>query len=170
EAHERNLIHRDIKPANIILCERGGMPDVAKVLDYGLVKELTTDTGTSAQIVLGTPAYIAPEAVTDPTGIGPGVDIYALGAVGYFLLTTQRVFHGATDLDTCMQHVTKAPPPLAEHGIEVSPALEAILMKCLAKQPGDRYASALALADALRELEPLGDWNDERAASWWAKH
>jgi len=170
EAHERNLIHRDIKPANIILCERGGMPDVVKVLDYGLVKELTTETGASQQVVLGTPAYIAPEAVTDPSKVGPGVDLYACGAVGYFLLSAQRVFHGATDLDTCLQHVTKAPPPLAEHGIEVPPALEAILMKCLAKQPGDRYPSAQALADALRDLGSLGDWDDDRAAAWWAKH
>jgi serine/threonine-protein kinase len=170
EAHERKLIHRDVKPANIILCERGAMPDFVKVVDYGLVKELAADSGQSTQIVLGTPAYIAPEAFTDPSSIGPGVDLYALGAVGYFLLTGRRVFTGATDLDTCIQHVTKEPTRPSEHGVEVPKGLEDILMQCLAKKPADRYPSADALAEALTALGSLGDWSDEQAAAWWEKH
>ena len=136
EAHDRGIIHRDIKPANIILCERGGMPDVAKVVDFGLVKEITGDGGKSQQVILGTPAYIAPEAVTDPDRVGPACDLYALGAVGYFLLTGRRVFDGKTAVDVCIQHVTDAPkPPSSISAVHIPPELEAILMKCLQKNP-----------------------------------
>ncbi len=170
EAHELSFIHRDIKPANIILCERGAIPDFVKVVDYGLVKEVAKDTGASTQIVLGTPAYIAPEAFTEPASVGPGADLYAVGCVGYFLLTAKRVFTGATDLDTCVQHVTKVPTPISEHVDGVPPALEAIIMRCLAKTPAERYASAQELADALRELANIGRWSEDDATGWWTKH
>jgi serine/threonine-protein kinase len=111
EAHDLGLVHRDIKPANIILCERGGNPDVAKVLDFGLVKEFTAEGGQTAQVILGTPAYLAPEALTDPQQVGPAFDLYALGCVGYFLLTGRRVFEGKTDIDICTKHVTAQPTP-----------------------------------------------------------
>src|SRR5262249_22697179 len=163
EAHGKNIIHRDIKPANIILCERGGMPDVAKVVDYGLVKEIAANTGDSTQVVMGTPAYVAPEAVTDPSTIGPAVDVYALGCVGYFLLTGRRVFDGNTAVDICIQHVT-APPRALDP--DVPAALAAVIATCLAKRPHERYASAAALADALGALA-LADWTDARARAWW---
>src|SRR5205823_13279930 len=131
------MIHHDIKPANIIVCERGGMPDVAKVVDFGLVRELTADTGTSTQVILGTPAYVAPEAVTDPAHVGPAVDLYALGAVGYFLLTGRRVFEGKTAVELCIQHVSATPVPpsqVAANGAScVSGELDAIVLRCLAK-------------------------------------
>ena len=168
EAHDRGLIHRDIKPANILLCERGAMPDVAKVVDFGLVKEFTTETGASTQVILGTPAYIAPEAVTDPNSIGPAVDLYALGAVGYFLLTGRRMFEGKTAVDVCIQHVTTIPRrPSEVAAIHVPPELEAVIMRCVAKQPGDRHASAAALAVALAECPRGTDWNEEEARAWW---
>jgi serine/threonine-protein kinase len=169
EAHVANLIHRDIKPANIILCERGGVPDVAKVVDFGLVKDFTVNTGDTGQVVLGTPAYLAPEAMTDPGNVGPGVDIYALGAVGYYLLTGQPMFTGKTGVDVCIQHVTKPvtpPSKIAAH--HISPELEAIIMRCVAKSPGDRYPSALALGDALKALPATTDWNASEARLWWA--
>jgi len=167
EAHAARLIHRDIKPANIILCERGAVPDVAKVVDFGLVKEITRDTGASTQGVLGTPAYVAPEAVTDPDHITRAVDLYALGAVGYFLITGRPVFEGKTAVDVCIQHVTQPPRPPSELGVAIAPALEAVLMRCLAKQPSQRYPSAAALAEALEALPPAGDWGKPDALAWW---
>jgi eukaryotic-like serine/threonine-protein kinase len=166
EAHAAKLIHRDIKPANIILCERGTVLDVAKVVDFGLVQEITRGAATASQIVLGTPAYIAPEAVTDPDEITHAVDLYALGAVGYFLITGKRLFEGKTAVDVCLQHVTQPPRPPSELA-RVAPELEAVVMTCLAKLPAERYPSAAALAEALEALPPAGDWSKADAAAWW---
>jgi len=166
EAHRKGIIHRDIKPANIILCERGDVPDVAKVVDFGLVKEITAEKGES--MILGTPAYVAPEAVTDPATIGPAVDLYALGCVGYFLLTGRRVFEGKTNVDLCVQHVTAQPKPPTSHGVKMPAELERVILMCLAKQPADRPASAAALAKLLREVPAARDWSEEEAIAWWS--
>jgi serine/threonine-protein kinase len=166
EAHRRGLIHRDIKPANIILCERGDVPDVAKVVDFGLVKEFASRVGKSSRGILGTPAYIAPESVTDPARVGPAADLYTLGAVAYFLLTGKRVFDGKTSVDVCVQHVTAKPIPPSQLAA-VPSQLEQIILGCLAKQPADRPASAAALAKQLRAVPASGDWSDEEALRWW---
>ncbi|MEO8703803.1 MAG: serine/threonine-protein kinase [Kofleriaceae bacterium] len=168
EAHEANLIHRDIKPPNIILCERGGVPDVAKVVDFGLVQEITAEAGTNATTILGTPHYLAPEGVTDPAHVGPAADLYAVGAVGYYLLTGKRVFDGKTPREVCMQHVTQPPRPLADvTDRPIAPELAAVIMKCLAKRPEDRFASAGALADTLEAIVSAGDWSRDAARAWW---
>jgi serine/threonine protein kinase len=168
EAHTAKLIHRDIKPANIILCERGTVLDVAKVVDFGLVQEIARGATTASQAVLGTPAYIAPEAVTDPDAITHAVDLYALGAVGYFLITGRRLFEGKTAVEVCIQHVTQLPtPPSALPGVAIAPGLEAILLRCLAKLPAERFASAAALAEALAAVPRAGDWTQADAAAWW---
>jgi serine/threonine-protein kinase len=168
EAHEAGIIHRDIKPANIILCERGGVADVAKVVDFGLVKEITRDTSTSAQLILGTPAYVAPEAVTDPARIGPTVDLYALGCVGYFLLTGRRVFEGKTAIELCVQHVTAAPRRPSEVAqLQVPAELEDLILRCLAKDPAARFESASQLAEALEALPRARDWTRADARRWW---
>jgi len=166
EAHRRGIIHRDIKPANIILCERGDVPDVAKVVDYGLVKEITAEKGES--MILGTPAYVAPEAVTDPATVGPAADLYAVGLVGYFLLTGRRVFEGNTAVDVCVQHVTATPKPPSSHGVKLPPELEQIILQCLAKQPSERPADASTLAKLLATVSPAGDWSDDEAHRWWS--
>jgi eukaryotic-like serine/threonine-protein kinase len=169
EAHRRNIIHRDIKPANVLLCERGAVPDVAKVVDFGLAKEINADTGgDSTRSILGTPAYIAPEAVTDPATIGPPADLYAVGAVGYFLLTGRRVFEAKTNLDLCIQHVTATPkPPSTMTKNPIQPELEALILRCLAKSPAERPASADELAKLLREVPSARVWSDASALQWW---
>jgi len=167
EAHRRGMVHRDIKPGNIILCERGDVPDVAKVVDFGLVKELGSG-GTERTGILGTPAYVAPELVTDPDSTGPATDLYALGAVGYFLLTGRRVFEGKTAVEVCIQHVTQTPVPPSEIALHVSPALEELILRCLAKRPGDRPQSATALARLLRALPAGSEWSEDEAGRWWS--
>jgi eukaryotic-like serine/threonine-protein kinase len=168
EAHGRGLIHRDVKPANIILSERGGVPDIAKVLDFGLVKELATDGGVSTRGVMGTPAYISPETVTDPDRVGPQSDLYALGAVGYYLLTGKRLFDGKTTVDVCVQHVTAEPARVSSH-VAVPEALDAIIFACLAKNPADRPASARDLAKRLQEVPIADAWSEAIAVQWWVE-
>jgi eukaryotic-like serine/threonine-protein kinase len=180
EAHGNNIIHRDIKPANIILCERGGQPDVAKVVDYGLVKSLDRSQAADAELVrrnltldtqsiLGTPGYLAPEAITGKAKLGPAVDLYSLGAVGYYLLTGRRVFEGETPMAICIQHVTKtavAPSKITSNPIP--PELETIIMSCLERNAADRPVSADALARLLRKVPASADWDEDKASAWWS--
>jgi eukaryotic-like serine/threonine-protein kinase len=169
EAHTFGIIHRDIKPANILLCERGAQPDVAKVVDYGLVKEVSDpDPGKSAaRIILGTPTFIAPEAVSDPQSVGPAGDLYALGCVGYFLLTGRPLYEGKSSVDICIQHVTSTPKrPSEVTERPIPPALEDVIMHCLEKTPSAR-PDAARLAQLLRVLPPAGDWSDHDAVTWW---
>jgi serine/threonine-protein kinase len=169
EAHDSGIIHRDIKPANIIVCERGGEPDVAKVVDYGLVKEIDRESAQSAQVILGTPAYVAPEAITEPERVGPPADLYAVGAVAYFLLTGKRVFAGKTAIEVCLQHVTAEPVPPSRIA-EIPAELEALVLSCLAKKPDARPASAAALADALAHTPVPQAWSETDARAWWRAH
>lgn len=171
EAHAKGLVHRDIKPANMFLCHRGGIPDVVKVLDFGLVKELATEGGvTNVDVVAGTPAYLSPEAITAPDTLGPSADIYALGAVGYFLLTGEPVFSGATVVEICGHHVHSAPePPSRRSPLTLSDDLEAVILRCLAKKPEERPPDVRELRRALRSLPESTQWDDEQAEAWWAE-
>jgi eukaryotic-like serine/threonine-protein kinase len=161
EAHDSGIIHRDIKPANIMLCQRGGIPDVAKVVDFGLAEKIAAGSG-AAQLV-GTPAYLAPEAIREPGAAAPSIDLYALGCVGYFLLTGRRVFDGKTPEQLCKQHVEDTPEPL---GDKVPEGLAHAIKRCLAKQPADRHASAAELAATLGAIE-ASDWGEADALAWW---
>jgi eukaryotic-like serine/threonine-protein kinase len=171
EAHTVGLIHRDIKPANILLCCRAHTPDVAKVVDFGLVKEITRDADESAvKIIAGTPAYLAPETVTDPDAVGPRSDLYSVGAVAYFLLTGKRIFDGNNALDVCVKQVSHAPVPPSERTDNPIPApLEQLVLRCLAKDPAQRPASARALRDELGALEIHQEWNEAAALAWWSE-
>lgn len=172
EAHSIGLIHRDIKPANIMLCKHGGEDDVVKLLDFGLVKEI--DVGddaklTGANTITGTPQYMAPESILTPDAADARTDLYALGAVAYFLLAGSEVFDGASIVAVCGQHIHEAPKPFAERGVAVPMELEAIVLACLEKKPERRPESA---ADLRKRLEACGcaPWTSEEAASWWREH
>jgi eukaryotic-like serine/threonine-protein kinase len=173
EAHARGVIHRDIKPANVILCRRGQVPDFVKVVDFGLVKEIVKSDEHSANVtaagtITGTPAYLAPEAMTDPESVGPASDLYAVGALGYFLVTGEMVFGNKTLLQICSDHLKTKPIPPSKRrpDLAIPERLEALILQCLEKKPGDRPASARAFADALGEVPALG-WSKADAMKWW---
>jgi tRNA A-37 threonylcarbamoyl transferase component Bud32 len=168
EAHAVGLIHRDIKPSNIILCERGGLPDVAKVVDFGLVKELgASDDLTRDDTLVGTPLYLAPEAIRS-SNVDARSDLYSLGAVAYFLLTGTRVFGGQTVVEICSHHLQTPPePPSQRLGRPVEKTLEAWVLACLEKDPSRRPRSAAAAAEALDRAAAVGAWNAEAAREWW---
>ena len=172
EAHERGLVHRDIKPANIYLCERGGISDVVKVLDFGLVKELKRDGAnlTDVNVVAGTPAFLSPEAITSPDDVGPAADLYAVGGVAYFLLTGEMVFDGATVAEVCGHHVHSQPePPSSRIGESLDDELESVVLSCLAKDPAQRPPSARELKRRFGRIVDLSRWNDEKARGWWER-
>jgi eukaryotic-like serine/threonine-protein kinase len=110
----KGLIHRDIKPANVVLCQRGGIADMAKVIDFGLVKDIQTGSpaASTGDVLTGTPLFMAPEAITHPDRVDGRTDLYALGAVGYFLLTGEYVFDGATLVEVCSHHLHATPTRL----------------------------------------------------------
>ena len=175
EAHEHGLIHRDIKPGNIILTERGGIPDVAKVVDFGLVKSLdrsgteSTMLMTAQTVLTGTPLYIAPEAIRGDHNVDARSDLYALGAVGYFLLTATPVFQSDNVVEVFAHHLHTEPTlPSARGGHAVPPDLEAIIMQCLSKDPDARPASARALGKELAQCARMTPWSLEHAESLWA--
>jgi serine/threonine-protein kinase len=176
EAHALGVIHRDIKPANVILTNRGGVPDVAKVVDFGLVTRLDTGSDAAATldrapVVAGTPLYFSPEAIAAPDRIDARSDIYALGAVGYLLLTGQRLFEARTILELCAHHLHTPPvPPSVRLGRATDPLLETTLLQCLAKEPGDRPPSAVALEEMLGRSAAAGEWTFEDARDWWRVH
>jgi hypothetical protein len=173
EAHAVGLIHRDIKPANIILTARAGLADFVKVLDFGLVKADDADEAaklTQANATVGTPHYLSPEAVENPESVTPQADVYAIGAVAYYLVTGTQVFSGKTVMEICMKHVRTAPdPPSRRLGQPVSGGLEDLILRCLAKNPLDRPAGTRALAEELDQLEVAGSWTRADADAWWAE-
>jgi len=169
EAHSIGLIHRDIKPANIALCERAGVYDVVKVLDFGLVKELGTDSAsTTTASLTGTPLYLSPEAITAPDKVDGRSDLYAVGGVAFWLLTGTHVFEGNTVVEVCSHHLHTKPETASARLGQVVPAdLEAVIARCLEKDPAKRFADAEALAHALDACDSVDDWSDALATAWW---
>jgi eukaryotic-like serine/threonine-protein kinase len=170
EAHEVGLIHRDVKPANVILmAQRGGSADVAKVVDFGLVKDLDQRTDLSREDrIAGTPLYLAPEAITTPGRVGARSDLYSLGCVGYYLLTGKPVFEGANVVEVCGHHLHTQPVPPAERlGRALPDGLCALLLSCLEKDPARRPSFAGAFRESLDALSGVPAWSGEDARSWW---
>jgi serine/threonine-protein kinase len=170
EAHALGLIHRDIKPANIVLTDRPDEPDVVKVVDFGLAKRFggNLDESATGDAIVGTPLYMAPEAISQPDTIDGRSDLYAVGAVAYFLLTGQHVFEAPTVIQVCSKHMLEAPIPPSERLGKALPAdLEAIVLGCLAKEPDDRPASAASLRSSLLACADAASIDLPRARAWW---
>jgi serine/threonine-protein kinase len=174
EAHGQGLLHRDIKPANIFLCRRRGEPDMVKVLDFGLVKELGAPKEaaiTQSSTLTGTPLYLSPEAISQPEGIDARSDLYSVGAVGYFLLTGRPLFEGHNLVEICAHHLHSSPVPPAERlGRPLPEALSQLVLRCLEKNPRERFASARELRQALAACTQVGQWSEEDAERWWEQH
>ena len=172
EAHAAGLIHRDLKPSNIMLCERGGLLDFVKVLDFGLVKQQHQQQDlalTDITSLTGTPLYLPPEAVQAPETLDVRADLYQLGAIAYYLLVGHHVFSGETAYDVLAQHVGVVPePPSAALGRPLSPELEKLVLRCLEKDPGKRHANAGELLAALERCRVAGSWGQREAHEWWA--
>jgi serine/threonine-protein kinase len=177
EAHYRGMVHRDIKPANVYLCRHALQHDFVKVLDFGLVKHqavpVTPDdlrlsqTGT----IHGTPSYLAPEIARGDSSIDGRADLYALGCVAYWLLTGRLVFERDTYPAMLLAHATVLPPPPSRHAEQgIPPALDDIVLTCLAKEPADRVQDAEDLRARLAAVELASPWTEARAAEWWKRH
>ena len=173
EAHSIDLIHRDIKPLNVILCERGGRFDTVKVLDFGLVKDISGQNTehTEAHELTGTPAYVAPERLIDPQNIDARSDLYSVGSVGFNLLTGQDVFTGANAMEIGY-HVMKKPAPRVSEKVnhQIPEKLDRLISDCLAKDPAARPQSAREVIDILESIEDVDRWEQEDAKRWWDTH
>ncbi len=172
EAHALGLIHRDIKPANIVLTERADESDVVKVLDFGLVKTLDRAKDdaavTNVNTITGTPMYLAPEAITSPDAVDARSDLYALGAVGYYLLTGQHVFNGATIVEVCSKHLLETPTaPSQRLGRPLPRDVEELLLACLAKRREDRPATAQAMRASLLACAEATPYDVDVGRAWW---
>ena len=173
EAHEQGLIHRDIKPGNIFAATRGGVNDVAKLLDFGLVKPVSAK-GENVELtqegaITGSPLYMSPEQATGDESDARS-DIYSLGAVAYFLLTGRPPFYSVVPIKVVLAHVSQIPKPPSEIADDVPSDLEAVILRCLEKKPADRFQSAEELRSALQSCEAASDWSREAATDWWENH
>jgi serine/threonine-protein kinase len=174
EAHEQGLIHRDIKPANILLCDRGGVADLPKLVDFGLVADLQAPIDPSdsrPRVLLGTPMYMAPEALLETHRVDARTDLYALGAVAYFLLTGLDIFDDPIDVDTLIRYQIHAEPrtPSERMARKAPKDLERLIMSCLAKDPKDRPHDALSFREALLDCLDAKSWGMREAEAWWAE-
>lgn len=197
EAHAVGLIHRDIKPSNLFVCSRGTQHDVVKLLDFGLVQQsdAAARTGddtppvvlaavpsislppgapafpasfrTLAGSLLGTPSFMSPEQIRATVPLDGRSDLYSLGVVAYYLLVGHPPFRGVTNMDVMAAHLTMPPPAMASsvHGIPAD--LEALILRCLAKEPDDRPGSASELEAELARCQNAEHWNAAAAAAWW---
>jgi len=176
EAHDAGLVHRDVKPANVYACRQGRDMDFVKVLDFGMVKptktlaedavKLTADHATG-----GTPAFMSPEQAIGGEEIDGRSDIYAVGCVGYWLLTGAYVFEAKTPIEMLMHHVNEEPtPPSRRSEIKIPPELDALILTCLSKKPSDRPQTGDELRSALDAIPLTAPWTRARARKWWDSH
>ncbi|WP_197442478.1 serine/threonine protein kinase [Lignipirellula cremea] len=173
EAHSIGLVHRDIKPANIFAAKRGGVNDVAKLLDFGLAKPIQTGDETldltQDGVITGSPHFMSPEQAQ---GEEPDArsDIYSLGAVAFYLLAGEPPFKYEKLIKVMIAHATESPPMLTDMAPDTPQDLEAVVMRCLQKSPEDRYQSTEELITALEQCEAARQWTRRDADQWWSQH
>jgi serine/threonine-protein kinase len=174
EAHERNIIHRDIKPSNIFLTQRGGLYDFVKVLDFGVAKQIQKDAGpelTQPGVSVGTPRYFAPEAIRGSGAIDARADIYNVGGVAYWILTGHETFESSSKIELIINHAKTRPKrPSEVSEIPIPSELDDIVMKCLEKDPDDRFQTVAELEAALRAIRFDNPWTQAKAREWWHLH
>jgi serine/threonine-protein kinase len=173
EAHGIGLLHRDLKPSNIMACHRGGFHDVVKLLDFGLVQDRgldKVDKLTLQGTILGSPPYMSPEQSRGRDALTPKSDIYSVGTVAYFLLTGQPPFVRETVMEMLIAHATEPVGPPRQLRPEISADLEAVVLRCLEKEPANRYPDAENLEKALAACACAAEWTEELAAEWWRTH
>ena len=177
EAHGVGLFHRDIKPPNILLVERGGVPDVVKVVDFGLAKRFgpavseATASVTTANVIPGPPLYLSPEAIRNEPDLDGRSDLYAVGAGGYFLLTGQPVFQADSVVGVLSHHLSTRPVPPSQRAPCTLPAgLEDLILQCLAKDRADRPRDAQTLQRALAGCPCDPPWSMDDATAWWTAY
>jgi eukaryotic-like serine/threonine-protein kinase len=179
EAHTVGLIHQDVKPANVFLCERAGMVDVVKVLDFGLVRRFSRAEGVEGrtsmiapqqQDFVGTPHYVAPEALLGDGEVDGRTDLYSLGCVAHFLLTGAAPFAGRTVLEVLGQHLhATAKPFAAKARWPISQELERVILGCLGKARVQRPKDAAMLYALLQQCPEARAWDQDQGRTWWAE-
>ena len=172
EAHTAGLIHRDIKPGNIFAAQRGGVYDVAKLLDFGLAKPLANTVGEDIHLthdgaITGSPLFMSPEQSLGEKEPDARGDIYSLGAVAYFMLTGHAPFEANTPMKVLVAHAREEPPPFSRWRHDGPYDLEVVVMRCLAKRPEDRFQNVLDLNLAFAGCSAASDWSCQRAEEWW---
>jgi serine/threonine-protein kinase len=170
EAHRQGFVHRDLSPANVFVSVLGGRCDVAKVLDFGVVggvAALPDHDPAASGMVAGTPEYVSPEQAVAGRAVDGRSDIYGLGAMLYFMVTGRPPFQHETPADVLRAHLSEPVVPPRERRADIPADLEAVILRCLAKRPEDRYADARAVADALAACGCATEWNEARAEAWW---
>jgi serine/threonine-protein kinase len=174
EAHAVGLIHRDIKPSNVIACVRGGRHDVAKLLDFGLVRIQAPAPGGQPQTeegkIAGTPDYMSPEQAAGGACLDRRSDLYSLGATAYFLLTGRPPFVRKTAVQTLAAHLEDIPDPPHRHCPGLPADLQTVVLRCLEKDPERRFQSAEELEEALAGCACAAQWDRAKAAAWWRQH
>ena len=171
EAHGKGMVHRDISVTNIMACHHGGEYDFVKILDFGLVKSIVDEqsqTITRSLRILGTPQYMAPERLRDPADVDARADVYAVGAVAFFLLSGRRMFETEDTLALTTRVLNEVPPPLSTVAAQqIPPELDALVAACLEKERDARPASIVAVKEVLDGLAERARWSQRDAETAW---
>ena len=174
EAHALGLVHRDIKPANLFVCKLGSEYDFLKVLDFGVVSRHGQESNgsiTATGMVLGTPAFLAPELVSGAGSFDGRADIYALGCVAFWMLTGRVPFEARDAISLLRHHSTTAPVPPSTMSEQAIPSdVDALVLECLSKEPSLRPPNVDVLRDRLSRLSIAQHWDQRSARAWWELH